>query len=229
VQFAQGCNLGFAASGGEAVVFLNNDCRVQDGWLEALLEPLADGAVAAVQPRLLKSDGTVQCLGVVFRQGQSLGYPLYAGLDGGLACCNKEHRLQAVTGACLAVRAADFAAVQGFDAGFLNSQEDVDLCLRLLRLAGRDCCVCTPATTVVHGESVAPGRFRHKRWSRLRFVQRWRGEIRPDDEAIYASDGLAVARWQEDGQAFSREGIGAGRAVLQNHDVLCCSFKRFER
>ena len=114
-----------------AVVFLNNDCRVQHGWLEALLAPLADPAVAAVQPRLLKPNGTVQCLGVVFRQGQTLGYPLYAGLDGGLACCQQEHRLQALTGACLAVRSGDFAAVQGFDAGFLNSQEDVDLCLRL--------------------------------------------------------------------------------------------------
>jgi hypothetical protein len=35
------------------VVFLNNDSWVQTGWLEALL--------AAVQPRLLKLDGTVQC------------------------------------------------------------------------------------------------------------------------------------------------------------------------
>ena len=66
VQFALGCNLGFAASCGERVVFLNNDCRVQAGWLEALLAPLADPAVAAVQPRLLKPDGAVQCLGVVF-------------------------------------------------------------------------------------------------------------------------------------------------------------------
>jgi len=138
VQFALGCNLGFAASGGAAVVFLNNDCRVQHGWLEALLAPLADGAVTAVQPRLLKPDGTVQCLGVVFRQGQTIGYPLYAGLDGALACTNNEHRLQAVTGACLAVRAEDFAAVKGFDAAFINSQEDVDLCLRLLRLPGRN-------------------------------------------------------------------------------------------
>jgi len=71
VQFALGCNLGFAASAGAQVVFLNNDCRVQSGWLEALLAPLADPEVAAVQPRLLKPDGTVQCLGVVFREGQT--------------------------------------------------------------------------------------------------------------------------------------------------------------
>lgn len=215
VQFALGCNLGFAASRGERVVFLNNDCRVQAGWLEALLAPLADPAVAAVQPRLLKPDGTVQCLGVVFRAGQTLGYPLYAGLDGGLACCRQDHQLQAVTGACLALRATDFAAVRGFDAGFINSQEDVDLCLRLLQLPDRQRCVSTAATTAVHSESVAPGRFRHTRWSRMRFVQRWKEEVLADDEAIYAADGLVVESWKEDSADSRRAGIGAGRAVLQ--------------
>lgn len=215
VMFALGCNLGFAASAGTQVVFLNNDCRVQSGWLEALLAPLADPEVAAVQPRLLKPDGTVQCLGVVFRDGQTLGYPLYAGLDGQLACTNQEHRLQAVTGACVALRAADFASVRGFDAGFLNSQEDVDLCLRLLRLPERKVCVSTPATTVLHSESVAPGRFRHTRWSRKRFVQRWRSQVKSDDEAIYTADGIVVASWKEDSESLLWEGIGAGRAVLQ--------------
>ena len=214
VQFALGCNLGFAASRGERVVFLNNDCRVQPGWLEALLAPLADPGVAAVQPRLLKPDGTVQCLGVVFREGQTLGYPLYAGLDGDLPCCQQEHQLQAVTGACLALRAADFAAVRGFDAGFINSQEDVDLCLRLLQLRDRQRCVGTAATTAVHSESVAPGRFRHTAWSRLRFVQRWQCRIKADDLPIYRRDGMEVKGWTEDSSALREQNLGAGRAVL---------------
>ena len=215
VQFALGCNLGFAASRGERVVFLNNDCRVQSGWLEALLAPLADPDVAAVQPRLLKPDGTVQCLGVVFRDGQTLGYPLYAGLDGEWPCCQQEHQLQAVTGACLALRAADFAAVRGLDAGFINSQEDVDLCLRLLQLPEQQRCVSTAATTAIHSESVAPGRFRHTRWSRMRFVQRWQGQINADDLATYSRDGMAVTGWREDSADKRREGLGAGRPSLK--------------
>ena len=170
VQFALGCNLGFAASCGERVVF---------------------------------------------RDGQTLGYPLYAGLDGALACCRRDHQLQAVTGACLALRAADFAAVRGFDAGFLNSQEDVDLCLRLLQLPDRHICVSTAATTAIHSESVAPGRFRHTRWSRTRFVQRWQGQINADDLATYSRNGMAVTGWREDSAAKRREGLGAGRAILE--------------
>lgn len=214
VQFALGCNLGFAASKGERVVFLNNDCRVQSGWLDALMAPLADPALAAVQPRLLKPDGTVQCLGVVFRDGQTLGYPLYAGLDGALPCCTKEHQLQAVTGACVGVRAKDFATVRGFDAGFLNSQEDVDLCLRLQELAGREFCMSTPATTVVHSESVAPGRYRHTRWSRHWFTRSYLSRITADDLEIYRSDGIAVRGWLEDSRDLCRERIGVGRAIL---------------
>ena len=220
VQFSLGCNLGFAAGKGAAVVFLNNDCRVQNGWLEALVEPLADGAVAAVQPRLVKPDGTVQCLGVVFRQGQMLGYPLYEGLDGGLACCKKEHRLHAVTGACMAVRATDFAVVQGFDSGFINSQEDVDLCLRLLQLPGRRCCVSRAVITVMHSGSMAPGRFRHTGWSRLRFVRRWRGELEADDETIYAKDRMAIVGWREDDEALTVAGLGASKPVFRSLPVV---------
>lgn len=215
VQFALGCNLGFAASRGERLVFLNNDCRVDAGWLEALLAPLADAGVAATQPRLLKPDGTVQCLGVVFRDRQTLGYPLYNGLDGELSCCRHDHQLQAVTGACLALRAGDFAAVRGFDASFINGQEDVDLCLRLLELPDRQVCVSTTATSIVHSESVAPGRFRHTRWSRMCFVQRWWGQIQPDDLAIYRRDGLEVVEWREDAREYCRDGIGAGRPSLR--------------
>ena len=223
VQFALGCNLGFVASRGEQLVFLNNDCRVQTDWLEALMAPLDDPAVAAVQPRLLKPDGTVQCLGVVFRERQTLGYPLYAGLDGGLPCCNTEHRLQAVTGACIGLKARDFATVRGVDAGYLNSQEDVDVCLRLLELAWLERCVSTPATTVVHSENKAPGRFRHTRWSRHWFVRAHQSRISADDLAIYRCDGIEVAGWLEDSSDHCREGLGAGRPIFSLAHLRKCA------
>ena len=153
--------------------------------------------------------------GGVFRDGQTLGYPLYARLDGELACCRHDHQLQAVTGACLALRATDLAAVRGFDAGFLNSQEDVDLCLRLLQLPDRHICVSTAATTAIHSESVALGRFHHTRLSRMRFVQRWRGQIKAEDLATYRRDGMAVTGWREDSADKRREGLGASRAILE--------------
>lgn len=214
-QFALGCNLGALAGSGERIVLLNNDCRVADGWLDALVEPLQDPAIAAVQPRLVKPDGRVQCLGVVFADGQTLGYPLYAGLPSTLPCTRRDHRLQALTGACLAFRFADLLQVGGLDCRYINSQEDVDLCLRLLKLPDRRYCLATAATTVVHAEARAPGRFNHKEWSRRRFVQRWHGRIQPDDLALYRADGVRHAGHRRDVASFEREGIGAGRAILE--------------
>ena len=188
VQFALGCNLGFAASRGGRVVFLNNDCRVQAGWLDALMASLDDPAVAAVQPRLMKPDGTVQCLGVFFRKGQILGEPLFAGLDGELICCKKNYHLQAVTGACMGVRAKDFSKLHGFDAGYLNSQEDIDICMRLLKLRGRGICMSTATTSVIHNESKAPGRFYHTHWSRHWFTRTFKGQTRDDETILSCSD-----------------------------------------
>jgi GT2 family glycosyltransferase/glycosyltransferase involved in cell wall biosynthesis len=216
VQFALGCNLGFAATQGSWVVFLNNDCRVRPGWLDGLISPLQlDVSVAGVQPRLLKPDGTVQSLGVVFRDGQTLGYPLYGGLDGQLFCTLRDHHLQALTGACLALRAVDVAAVHGFNASFLNSQEDVDLCQRLLALPERRVFLSAASITIEHREGVSPGRYNHVGWSRLRFYLRWRGSIRSDDLAIYSADGMESVYWNADDPAPLGQRIRSGCAVLR--------------
>jgi GT2 family glycosyltransferase len=216
-QFALGCNLGFVASHGDWLVLMNNDCRATDFWLEGLLEPLQHSAVAASQPRLLKPDGSVQSLGVVFHDGQTLGYPLYEGMKGTVSGAQKSHRLQALTGACLAMRATDYAQVQGMDCRYLNSQEDIDLCLRLLQLPCREYCLSTNASTVIHAGARSPGRFGHSSWSRHQFSRRWMQRIRADDMSIYAADDMKVDHFQKDHDHFETAGIGAGRARFINH------------
>jgi GT2 family glycosyltransferase len=217
LQFALGCNLGFAASQGRWLVLLNNDCRVNAGWLDGLIKPLLqDDAVAATQPRLIKPNGNVQSLGVVFHEGQTLGYPLYAGLPANLSCIRKPHRLQALTGACLAMRAQDFASVRGLDCCYINSQEDIDLCLRLLQIQGRRYCLSSDSSEVVHSEGRAPGRYGHSTWSRHQFVRRWAQRITPDDLSVYRADGVTISTFKPDKPEFERGGIGAGRAIFRD-------------
>ncbi|MFN4866466.1 MAG: glycosyltransferase family 2 protein [Cyanobium sp.] len=215
LQFALGCNLGFAASNGHWLVLLNNDCQVTRGWLDALIYPLEDEIVAATQPRLVGGDGSVRSLGVVFHSEQTLGYPLYAGLPATLPCVRKPHQLQALTGACLAMRAGDFARIDGLDCRYINSQEDIDLCLRLLELPERRYCLSCPDSEVIHGEGRSPGRYSHSAWSRHQFVRRWTKRIRPDDTSIYAEDEISFASFRPDKKEYGQAGIGAGRAVLQ--------------
>jgi len=191
--FSRACNEGAAAAGGELVVFLNNDTEPRPGWLWALLEyaerePGAD----VVGARLVYPTGTVQHAGVVFGQD---GYPhnLYAGLPEDHPAVNRSRRLQAVTGACMLVRRPAFERLGGFDEGYENSLEDVDLCLRV-GAAGGEVHYCHEAV-VVHLESVSRGRRDRFQRSVDLYRSRWRDSVRRDDLSVYAEDGLVEVEY----------------------------------
>ncbi len=186
--FARACNQGAAAAEGDLLIFLNNDTEPRPGWLEALLahaerHPEAD----VVGAKLLYPTGTVQHAGVVFGQD---GYPhnLYAGLPDGHPAVERSRPLQAVTGACMLVRRAAFERVGGFDAGYENSLEDVDLCLRVGAESG-EVHYCSEAV-VVHMESASRGRRDRFERSVDLYRRRWRDSVRRDDLSVYAEDGL---------------------------------------
>ncbi|PIR53285.1 hypothetical protein COU76_01925, partial [Candidatus Peregrinibacteria bacterium CG10_big_fil_rev_8_21_14_0_10_49_10] len=59
--FVAACNRGAQAARGEYLVFLNNDCVVQEGWLDALMHTFQTHAKAGlVGVKLLNRDGTLQ-------------------------------------------------------------------------------------------------------------------------------------------------------------------------
>jgi GT2 family glycosyltransferase len=190
--FAAACNAGAAGARGGHLVFLNNDTEPQPGWLAALLDCAGSHPEAAVVgAKLLYPVGTVQHAGVVFGQD---GYPhnLYAGFPAGHPAPNRERRLQAVTGACMLVRREAFERVGGFDEGFLNSMEDVDLCLRLGETGAE--VRYTPAAVVTHLESATRGAGDFEA-SVARYRERWRDRVHRDDLEIYAADGLVEVEY----------------------------------
>jgi GT2 family glycosyltransferase len=193
--FAAACNAGAAAARGEQLVFLNNDTEPEPGWLEALLD-YADEHLEAevVGARLLYPTGTIQHAGVVFGQD---GYPhnLYTGFPADHPAVNRARRLQAVTGACMLVRRASFERLGGFDEGYFNSMEDVDLCLRIGE-AGGEVHYC-PAATVVHLESASRGRAERFEPSVARYRERWRGLVHRDDLEVYAEDDLLEVEYPD--------------------------------
>ena len=186
--FAAACNAGAAAARGAALVFLNNDTEPRPGWLEAMLRYAAQHPAAdVVGAKLVFPTGTVQHAGVVFGQD---GYPhnLYAGFPQERPEVNRSRPLQAVTGACMLVRRRAFRALGGFDTGYLNSLEDVDLCLRA-GARGGEVHYCHEAV-VVHLESASRGRSERFEHSVALYRERWRDRVRRDDLAIYLEDGL---------------------------------------
>jgi GT2 family glycosyltransferase len=187
------CNRGAAMARGRHLVFLNNDTRVTDDWLDALLQPLETRAdVGVVGARLVYADGTLQeAGGIVFRDGSGWNYGRQDHPD------RPEYGFVAevdyVSGACLAIARATFEALDGFDRHFAPAYyEDTDLCFRV-RARGLKV-LYQPAATVTHFEGVTSGTDenagakRHQAVNRRRFEARWRDVLAgyPDNPGAFS-------------------------------------------
>jgi GT2 family glycosyltransferase len=194
VGYARACNEGAAIAAHEDLVFLNNDTQPLPGWLCAMSRHAQQHQAAVVGAKLLYPDGSVQHAGVVIGQD---GYPhnLYAGLPADHPAVNRSRRLQAVTGACMLVRRRAFEQAGGFDPGYVNSLEDVDLCLRIGR-AGGEVHYCHEAA-LIHLESASRGRDDRFEQSVGRYRERWRDSARRDDLTVYAEDGLLEVEYPD--------------------------------
>jgi len=216
--FALGNNIGFAQSRGSRVVFLNNDTQVTPGWLRALVHPLEDGSIKGTQPKLLFPDGSIQCVGVVFSQYSPLGYPIYAGQPETFPPSQQSRNYQAITAACMAMRAEDFAHASGFDPLYLNGQEDVDLCLRVG--GGRSVFRCVADSIVIHHERQTAGQNQHMYANRGLFYDRWRGAVRADDTEYYAEDRVMVGGYRADNAEWAEEGYAVWKPSEVNTQAV---------
>jgi GT2 family glycosyltransferase len=142
--FAGGVNVGLRAGRGDVLILLNQDCIVQPGWLDALLD------VLAVNPRLgiagctiLNADGSINHAGAQLRRPIALGQHFTD--RGG----DEPRAVDYVTGAAMAIRRAAWDTVGPFDADFYPAYyEEVDYCYRA-RHAGFEVAY-VPAAEVQH-------------------------------------------------------------------------------
>jgi GT2 family glycosyltransferase len=165
--FAEHCNYG-ATFDGDPIVFLNDDTVPQPGWLGALTAPFADPAVGIVGCRLVFPDGKIQHAGVYLDEpgGVLTAHNILTDASSG--------PVEAVTGACMAVRRACWDDVGPFDEGFVNGYEDVDLCLQA-RAAGWTVRYTADATVIHHESQSGPARWSHVRQNVERLQEKWYG------------------------------------------------------
>ncbi len=174
LSFSEANERGAAVATGDVLCFLNDDVEpLAAGWLERLVAALdGDDVVVAgaqlVYPRrpLGRSrtrDLGVQHAGIGFRatpgevpQAHNLGHGADPRVGRGAV-----RDVAAVTAACLVVRAADHAAVGGFDPRYAYGAEDVDLCWRL-RSDGRRVVLVEDAVLLHH-----EGATRHRESSEV--------------------------------------------------------------
>ena len=146
--FANACDQGAEASTAEFVAFLNNDVRVDPGWLRELVAVAdSDADIAAVGSLVLDWSGTHIDFA---RSGLT---PLCRGLQLGYGQPVKEAPREPLeqlfaNGAAMLVRREAFRDVGGFDRRFFAYFEDVDLGWRQWVLGWR--VLVAPGSRVYH-------------------------------------------------------------------------------
>ena len=186
--FAGACNRGATEARGEFLFFLNNDLVLLPGWLEPMLAVFTDHADAGLVGNVQRNaaTGAVDHAGLTFN---AKGKPEHL-TRRGLAAVRP---VEAVTGACFALRAETWRQLGGLDAGFVNGCEDVDLGLRALH-AGRRNYVAL-RSVVRHHISASAGRKLRDEQNTARLHGRWRDFIRATIPRACAR-GLLAAAWE---------------------------------
>jgi len=198
--FSRACNQGARASRADCIVFLNNDTIPRRGWLEPLLRRVEeDASIGIVGSRLCYPDGTIQHAGIVFARPYGIPYLAYRGCVPDMPGVNRARELQAVAAASMLVRRSLFEDLGGFDEGYRNGFEDVDLCLRARELGFR--VVFEPASELVHLEEQTPGRKQHDRENLDRFFTCSASRATIDETTYFLEDELQVRVGEREGES----------------------------
>ena len=202
--FATACNQGAADSSAPWLAFVNPDCMVDAGTLQALLRHARSlGGEVLLGADLVDGDGVRD--GAARRSDPDfaamLRGPLRAGrgrpLDVAVADERELQPVDAVSGALMLMPRALFERIGGFDQGYRLHAEDLDLCRRA-RLAGATVAVANDVR-VLHLRGVS-SRARpffvewHKHRGLWRYFRRFEAPSR--GAGVRAAVWLAIwARW----------------------------------
>lgn len=158
LSFGENCNRavaemigkGFAA---DSYIFVNDDTVASKGWYEPFIGALSLPEVGIVGAQLHYPSGECQHSGV------------YLDYQGVLTAHNTTYNQssgprEAVTGAVMGIHASLFHALSGFDLGYVNGYEDIDLCLRA-RATGATIYYQALSTFLHHESGSGPRRWTH--------------------------------------------------------------------
>lgn len=176
--YAAANNRGAAIAHGEFLALLNSDLILSPGWIEPMLEAnhrlgAQAGVIGNVQ-RAVRT-GAIDHAGIFFNHKGKPEHLREAPPPWWSRLVAPTRVVEAVTGACTLIDASLWRELGGFDEGYANGCEDVDLCFRALA-AGR-CNVVALSSVVQHHVSASPNRKRRDEENTYRLTRRWQREL----------------------------------------------------
>lgn len=182
--YAGANNRAIALARGEFLALLNNDLVLLPCWLEPMLgahRSLADRAGLIGNIQLDARTGAIDHTGIIVNHQ---GKPVH---DRALPPHHSRffttvRPVPALTGACVLLERSLWQQLGGFDEGYVNGGEDVDLCYRA-RALGRTNAVALNSV-VRHHISASLGRKLRDEENSYRLARRWHREFVTDEGAI---------------------------------------------
>lgn len=191
--YAPAVNSGLRYARGRRVVLLNSDVVPESAdWLDALSDGLKRHRAAAVGPKLLFDDDSLQHAGLYYApyiDGRWINRHYYKGYPRDFAAAALSRRVPGLTGACLMLERALLERLGGLSEDFvIGDYEDSDLCLRLWS-QGHACAYVAEAelyhferrSIVQHDGYQGSAAVLYNRWLHW---QRW-GRVIPDVMASF--------------------------------------------
>jgi GT2 family glycosyltransferase len=190
--FAAANNLGARLAKYDHLLFLNNDTLPEPGWLIEMVRVAREDARVGVVgiKQLFPYTRTLYHCGIVFTRGpRPIHLYPYADADG--VHVNKQREYQAVNGACLLIGAELFATCGGFDEGYVNGYEDIDLCLAVRKRGFK--VVCCTSAHIYHYAQITEGRTADDEQNLARLISKWGDAVRVDEDDYFRQDAGDIA------------------------------------
>jgi len=170
--FAEGNNIGFRASKGEYVMFLNNDTKVEPDFINFLIDDFkTDKKIGCLQPqmrvmkdrKILDEAGSFMSFtGFLYHYGYRKSYKLEK--------YNKKREIFSAKGACIIFPRKVLDKIGVFDKDFFIFFEETDLCFRVW-LAGYTV-MYEPKSVIYHfvgGDTSSSNKYNYERRMYLTF------------------------------------------------------------
>lgn len=183
VGFARGCNIGAKYATGEYLLLLNPDCMLPERAIFHAVEALThfDGAMlagallvdaAGQEQRGARRNLLTPRTALVESLSLHRFFPSLARLNRHETTLPvHSHEVEAISGAFMLLRRADYEHVQGMDEGYFLHVEDLDFCLRV-RAAGRKI-ISVPGVRVLHAGATSDASSWFVEWCKARSFARY--------------------------------------------------------